>query len=101
MWIQVIFDLPVLTKKQRKKATKFRAELLKDGFIMMQFSVYIRPVPTRALREKHIRRVSKLVPEEGSVIILTFTDKQYGEAIQFYGSNTQELPTQPSLFDVF
>ena len=42
MWIFVFFDLPTKTKKERKKYTEFRRFLLKDGFIMMQFSVYSR-----------------------------------------------------------
>ena len=42
MWLQVMFDLPVNTKKQRKKATGFRNGLLDLGFEMIQFSVYQR-----------------------------------------------------------
>ena len=42
MWIMVIFDLPVGTKKQRHAATKFRNFLLDQGFTMSQFSVYMR-----------------------------------------------------------
>ena len=32
MWLYVMFDLPVETKAQRKRATQFRKDLLKDGF---------------------------------------------------------------------
>ena len=42
MWLYVMFDLPVETKAQRREATRFRKDLLKDGFTMHQFSVYIR-----------------------------------------------------------
>ena len=42
MWMMVLFDLPVLTKKERKAATKFRKFLLDQGFEMSQFSVYMR-----------------------------------------------------------
>ena len=41
MWLFVFFDLPVTTKKERKDATQFRKSLEKDGFSMMQFSVYV------------------------------------------------------------
>ena len=41
MWIFVFFDLPVTTKKEMKAASLFRKNLEKDGFAMMQFSVYI------------------------------------------------------------
>ena len=42
MWLFVLFDLPVETKKERKAAADFRKALLKDGFSMLQFSVYNR-----------------------------------------------------------
>lgn len=42
MWIYVMFDLPTNTKQQRKNASLFRKMLIKDGFSMLQYSVYIR-----------------------------------------------------------
>lgn len=39
MWVFVMFDLPTLTKKDRKDAARFRKDLEKDGFIMHQFSI--------------------------------------------------------------
>jgi CRISPR-associated protein Cas2 len=83
MWIFVFFDLPVVTKAQRKKATKFRISLEKDGFVMMQFSVYIRHCPSRENMEVHIKRVKSFIPEEGKVSILHVTGKQYGDIINF------------------
>ena len=38
----VFFDLPVQTKTERRHATAFRNFLLKDGYHMLQFSVYAR-----------------------------------------------------------
>ncbi|MGJ3629061.1 type II CRISPR-associated endonuclease Cas1 [Sphingomonas sp. MMS24-JH45] len=37
MWIFVMFDLPVVSKKQARDATKFREFLLDEGFEMSQF----------------------------------------------------------------
>lgn len=101
MWLLVIFDLPVLTKKQIKAANKFRHSLLCDGFSMVQYSVYMRHVPTLALKAKHTERVSKIIPEDGSVIIFTMTDKQYADAKYFMGQKRIEEVYQPSLFDEF
>lgn len=42
MWLFVMFDLPTMTKKDRKASALFRKQLEKDGFSMHQFSVYIR-----------------------------------------------------------
>lgn len=85
MWLFVFFDLPVQTKKERKAAALFRKNLEKDGFTMMQFSVYIRHCASRESVEVHIKRVKVLIPEEGRVSVLCVTDKQYGEILNFWG----------------
>jgi CRISPR-associated protein Cas2 len=55
MWLFVFFDLPVTTKKERKLATGFRKNLLKDGFTMMQFSVYNRHCASKESAEVHMK----------------------------------------------
>ena len=42
VWIFTMFDLPTDTKKARKDYTYFRKKLLRDGFSMLQYSVYVR-----------------------------------------------------------
>ena len=42
MWLFVFFDLPTNTKQERKFASGFRRDLLKDGYCMLQYSVYVR-----------------------------------------------------------
>ena len=42
MWMMVLFDLPTLTKKERRAASGFRNYLLDQGFEMAQYSVYMR-----------------------------------------------------------
>ena len=54
MWILVFFDLPTDTKKERKAAAKFRKNLLEDGFIMFQFSIYTRNCPSAENAQTHI-----------------------------------------------
>ena len=66
-WLVVAFDLPVMSKPQRKAATAFRDFLLDDGFQMMQFSVYVRPCVSFARQETHIDRIKKSIPPEGKV----------------------------------
>ena len=78
MWMMVMFDLPVLTKRQRKRATKFRNDLLDLGFEMAQFSVYMKFCGSRPAADALAGRVERHVPPEGHVSILVFTDKQYG-----------------------
>lgn len=101
MWLFVFFDLPVSTKKERKCAAQFRKYLEKDGFTMMQYSVYVRHCPSKENRDVHIRRVRVAVPELGMVSILSVTDKQYSEIVNFWGKSvkaSQETPLQLELF---
>lgn len=87
MWLFVFFDLPVTTKKAMKAASLFRKNLEKDGFSMMQFSVYIRHCASKESVIVHMKRVKSLLPETGRVSILTITDKQYGDIYNFWGTS--------------
>lgn len=95
MWVWALFDLPVLTKAERKRATKFRKRLLDDGFEMVQFSVYVRFTGSKEQAEAIADRIGKDVPPAGKLDILFFTDKQY-EAIRSYRGKTQRgKPQKP------
>ncbi len=85
MWLFVFFDLPVMTKQQRKEATAFRKNIEKDGFSMMQYSVYIRFCASRETAAVHIKRIETFVPAHGMVSILMVTDKQYGMIHNYIG----------------
>ncbi len=101
VWLYVMFDLPVETKQQRHDATRFRKELLRDGFSMEQFSVYIRHCPSHEAAKVHIDRVRKIVPDEGRVSILKVTDKQFGDTINIYGGRRKPPPETPEQLDLF
>lgn len=90
MWILVFFDLPTDTKKERKAAAKFRKNLLEDGFIMFQFSIYTRNCPSVENAQTHISRVKGFLPEYGQVGILSITDKQFGSMELFSQSKQKE-----------
>ena len=96
MWVLVFFDLPTETKKERKAAAKFRKLLLKDGFNMFQFSIYMRFCASRENAQVHIKRIKSLLPELGHVGILNITDKQFGMMELFVGQKATETenPTQ-------
>jgi CRISPR-associated protein Cas2 len=101
MWLFVFFDLPVVTKKERKIAAGFRKTLIKNGFVMMQYSVYNRHCASRESADVHVRRVKLALPPHGQVSILMITDKQYGEIINFYGEKPKPLPNVPRQLELF
>lgn len=79
MRIIVFFDLPVVNKKERKVYAQFRKFLLKDGYDMVQYSVYSRLCNGNDMMNKHLKRLSQSLPSKGSIRCLTVTEKQYEE----------------------
>lgn len=77
MWLFVFFDLPVTSKEERHTATRFRNFLLKDGYMMIQFSVYARVCNGQERVDKHLSRLHSIIPSKGSVRAIQITDKQY------------------------
>ncbi len=101
MWILVFFDLPTETKSERKAYTRFRKELIKDGFTMFQFSIYIRHCPSRENRDVHVKRVKKIIPSKGHVGILSITDKQFGMIEIFEGKKETSGLIEPHQLELF
>ncbi|MGL4367184.1 MAG: CRISPR-associated endonuclease Cas2 [Brevinemataceae bacterium] len=90
MWLFVLFDLPVTTKSERKRATHFRKALLKDGYIMIQFSVYARPCGDWIRLEKHRKRLEFMIPPQGSIRTLPITDRQFQNMQEMINSSKFE-----------
>ena len=94
MWVLVMYDLPTDTKKERKAASKFRKDIMSDGFTMFQFSMYIRHCASMENAQVHIKRVKSLLPESGHVGILCITDKQFGD-IQIFSCKKEKKANAP------
>ena len=101
MWLFVFFDLPTNTKPERKSASGFRKDLLKDGYSMLQYSVYVRHCGSRQSADVHIKRVKYYLPKTGQVSILQVTDKQYGEIMNFWKAKAAETIQAPMQLELF
>jgi CRISPR-associated protein Cas2 len=101
LWVLVFFDLPTETKKERSVAARFRKEIMRDGFAMFQFSIYLRHCSSRENADVHIKRVKNLLPEKGHIGIMTVTDKQFGMMELFYGKKETPLPDTPQQLELF
>jgi CRISPR-associated protein Cas2 len=101
MWVLVFFDLPTETAQERKIAARFRKEILRDGFTMFQFSIYLRHCASRENAEVHIKRVKELLPEKGHIGILSITDKQFGMMDIFFGKKEATKITGPQQLELF
>lgn len=86
MRLLVFFDLLVETAKQRKEYRLFRKYLLKEGYLMLQESVYAKLVTNEANAGSAIARLRKHRPPSGLVQVLKVTERQY-ETMVFITGN--------------
>lgn len=101
MRMMAMFDLPVLTKSERKRAADFRKFLLDQGFEMVQFSVYSRFAAGRERLEALTRKIGAAVPQDGKVDVLFFTDKQYEQIVSFRGKKHGPMAKKPEQLALF
>lgn len=91
MRVLVFFDLPVLTSENRRAYAKFRRFLLKNGFLMLQESVYCKLALNSSAVNAIVDNVHKNKPEEGLVQLLTVTEKQYAKMDIILGQVKSEV----------
>ncbi|MEE0264494.1 MAG: CRISPR-associated endonuclease Cas2, partial [Acutalibacteraceae bacterium] len=79
MRILVMFDLPVDTAVNRRNYSKFRRYLIKNGFMMLQESIYVKLALNQNNATSIKDGIKKNKPDEGLVQILTITEKQFSK----------------------
>lgn len=89
------FALPTITEKDRKTYTYFRKYLIRNGYIMIQYSVYGKIFNNRDAARNHIKTLYKNIPLKGYIRIMLVTEKQYNKSIIIIGgkSNQEEILT--------
>lgn len=73
----LFFDLPTEKKSQRKAYSTFVKNLKKNGFVMMQESVYIKLDMDDRAAESTKEKIKKFLPNDGFVAMLRITEKQF------------------------
>ncbi len=101
VWIIAMFDLPTDTKQAKKDYALFRKNLLKDGFAMLQYSVYVRHCASEENADVHFERVKNFLPPEGEVRLLKITDKQYGRIETYWGKKRKPQEPTPKQLELF
>lgn len=102
MRIIVMFDLPTNTKEERQNATRFRSNLQKLGFLMIQYSVYVRIVRGNEKQKSIANKIKSHLPAKGSVRMLTITEKQYENMEILIGmpkNKSEKITAERTLFD--
>lgn len=86
MRLMVFFDLPNETAKQRKEYRLFRKHLLKEGYLMLQESVYAKLVTNEGAAGAAVARLRKHRPPEGLVQVLKVTERQFETMVYIAGT---------------
>ncbi|ATO56487.1 CRISPR-associated protein Cas2 [Loigolactobacillus coryniformis subsp. coryniformis] len=77
MRLMIMFDLPMETSEQRKNYRKFRKALINEGFLMIQYSIYVRVCVSKQSATFMERRITDITPADGLVQSMMVTEKQY------------------------
>ena len=91
MRVMVFFDLPIGSSEQRREYSRFRKFLLKNGFLMIQESVYSKLALNGTVANSVVENIYKNKPKEGLVQLLTITEKQYAKMEFVVGSAQSEV----------
>ena len=85
MRLLVFFDLPTVNPKDKRAYTLFRRFLLRNGYDMIQWSVYSRIVNGFDNMQTQLKHLSANLPPEGSVRCLQVSEKQFTKMMLLVG----------------
>lgn len=102
MRLVLFFDLPMVTKSEVRIYNQFRKYLIKNGYIMMQFSVYCKIFPNRDAAVKHVQILRKNIPNHGHIRIMVVTEKQFSRIEIIVGgkSNQEDIVNSDSFIKI-
>ena len=91
MRILVMFDLPVGTESDRREYRLFRKYLIKNGFLMLQESIYCKIAQNSTVADGLVEKIRKNKPPQGLVQVLKITEKQYSRMEYIVGESKSEV----------
>lgn len=91
MRVIVMFDLPVVTASDKREYSRFRKYLIKNGFLMMQESIYCKLAQNSTVADAIVENVRKNKPISGLVQAMKITEKQFSKIEYIVGENSSEV----------
>ncbi len=86
-----MFDLPTITMEDRRNYRLFRKTLIKNGFIMLQESVYCKMMTSPSVEQSVKSLIKKAKPPAGIVQTLVVTEKQYSKMEYVVGKSISDV----------
>ena len=90
MRILLFFDLPVVTSEDRRNYATFHKYLIKQGFMMLQGSVYVKLTLNASVAQSVIANLYRHKPP-ALIQILRITEKQYANMEYILGDHQSEI----------
>lgn len=91
MRVVVFFDLPTLTAENLREYRRFRKFLIKNGFLMLQESVYCKLALNQTAVKIIYDNLRRNKPKQGLVQILSITEKQFVKSEYLIGENKPDV----------
>lgn len=91
MRLIVMFDLPVNRNELLKEYAYFRKFLIKEGFIMMQESIYCKLLLNSTNLNLLSEKIRKNKPTKGIVQLLKITEKQFADIEYLVGKQQTKI----------
>ena len=86
MRMMLFFDLPSVTKVDKREYRNFVKFIKEHGFIRLQESVYVKLATNQTVVDSHIKLIKANLPKAGLIAVLTITEKQFN-GIDFLSGN--------------
>ena len=101
MRLLLFFDLPVEKVEQQRNYRRFVKALKKNGFYMLQKSVYVKLGIDMQSIDSTIKKIKQEVPKDGNIMILSITEKQFASLEIILGDfKTDVIDTDDRLIEL-
>jgi CRISPR-associated protein Cas2 len=90
-----MFDLPVDKPVLRHEYAAFRAALRRQGFTMLQYSVYVHYAASDETEETLRKKVQATLPSHGQVRVISVTDRQFEKMEVYVGRKRRPVEDPP------
>lgn len=91
MRMLVFFDLPTITIDDKRNYRQFRKILIKNGFIMLQESVYCKMMTSPSMENSCRKLIYDNRPPQGLVQLLSVTEKQFVKMDYVVGESESDV----------
>ena len=91
MRVLVLFDLPMESSQEKREYAHFRKFLIKNGFLMLQKSVYSKLALNGTAANVIMDSVRRNKPAYGLVQMLAITEKQFSRMEFVLGQSHSEV----------